>query len=110
MLLMDDSPIGGKRINANTFFLNKDIDEATTLNPFSHIYMFDVGFTPELHCSIALKFNQSIYASYLISYKAPRDIIGTFGFHVEFMNHQFKTNMHGKYNIIPFFYCALNLL
>ena len=49
MPLMDDSPKGGTRINANTYFLNKDIDEAVTLNPFSHIYMFDVGFTPELH-------------------------------------------------------------
>ena len=108
--LMDDTPIGGSRINGNIFFVNSDIDRAETLNPFSHIYMFDVGFPWNLHCLIADKFNRSIYATHLVSYKPPTDIIDSFGFHVQFMDHQFSTYMHGKkyYSIISYFLMCNN--
>ena len=86
----------GKGVNGNVFFLHSDIEQAGTLNPFSHIYMFDVGFPPKLHVSIAQKFNRSLYATHLISYKRPTYIIKTFGFEVVFMGQQLKTSMHGK--------------
>ena len=91
--------IDGESINGNTFFEHSDIERATTLNPFSHVYMFDVGFPQELHCSIARKFNQSLYASHLVSFKAPQRIIGQFGFNVQIMR-QLPTSMHGEINII----------
>ena len=49
----------------NTFFTESDIELARTLNPFTHIYMFDVGFPYKLHASIVKKFNRSMYALYL---------------------------------------------
>ena len=82
-------------VNGNVFFVNSDIERAGTLNPFSHIYMFDVGFPRDLHYSIARKFNQSLYASHLVSFKPPKSIIGKFGFKVAFLD-QLKTSMHGK--------------
>jgi hypothetical protein len=69
MAHIDDSPSTGNSsnsINGNIFFANKDIDRARTLNPFTHVYMFDVGFPAELHLSIAIKFNTSLYATHLI--------------------------------------------
>jgi hypothetical protein len=57
--------------------------------------MFDVGFPAELHLSIALKFNSSLYATHLISYQPPIDIIREFGFKVQFMEEKFNTLMHG---------------
>ena len=64
--------------------------------------MFDVGFPSDLHYRIAKQFNKSEYASYLVSYKAPKSIIDTFGFNVTFMK-KLNTTMHGKYSIILLF-------
>ena len=75
---------------------NDDIEHAVSLNPFTHIYMFDVGFPCELHYSLANKFNCSLYAIYLISYQPPKFIIDEFGFKVLLM-HQFSTRMNGTY-------------
>jgi hypothetical protein len=85
----------------NIFFTESDILLAHTLNPFTHIYMFDVGFPYELHVSIAQRFNISIYAAYLISYKPPRSIIGDFGFNVKYIDH-LNTSMHGMSIIFQF--------
>jgi len=101
MAHIEDVP-NEKSINGNIFFANSDILEADTLNPFSHVYMFDVGFPPELHCSIAQLFNNSLYTTHLVSYKQPRYIIDEYGFQVSFM-HQCSTSMHGMYNIIKLF-------
>jgi len=93
MKLMDEIP-NAKSINGNFGFLHSDIELASTLNPFTHVYMFDKGFPGELHYSIAQKFNASLYVTHLISYRPPRDIIGIFQFQVEYL-HQFNTRMHG---------------
>jgi hypothetical protein len=82
-------------VNGNVYFINSDIDAAVTLDPFTHIYMFDVGFPPALQKSIARKFNRSLYAEYLISYRAPYLVVNQYGYDVEFME-QFSTSMHGK--------------
>ena len=39
-------------------FAHLDVDRANTLNPFTHIYSFDVGFPPELLEHIAEKFKR----------------------------------------------------
>ena len=84
-----------RSVHGNVFFINDDIDAAVTLDPFTHIYMFDVGFPPALQQRIARKFNGSAYADYLISYRAPYLVINQYGFDVEFME-QLSTSMHGK--------------
>ena len=100
------SALKGDCIEQNLSFEHNNIDQANTLNPFTHVYMFDVGFPSKLHRRIAEQFNKSKYASYLVSYKAPKSIIGTFGFNVTFM-HQINTTMHGKYTVV-LFYCSLD--
>jgi hypothetical protein len=92
----------GGSINQNVSFENNNIDQANTLNPFTHIYMFDVGFPSDLHYRIAKQFNKSEYATYIVSYKAPKSIIDTFSFNVTFMK-KINTTMHGKYSIILLF-------
>jgi hypothetical protein len=101
MAYYDDTP-NGKGLNGNTFFTKSDIDQARTLNPFTDIYMFDVGFELDLHRLIAVLFNESQYVNSLISYKPPRRIIHECGFKVKFV-HKFNTAMHGTYQIILIF-------
>ena len=55
-------------------FVNADIFLAKSLNPFSHIYQFDLGFEPPLHNYIANMFNKSTSCQYLISYRRPLEI------------------------------------
>ena len=85
--------------NGNTFFVHGDINDVTTFNPFTHIYMFDVGFPSKLHYSIAEKFNRSLYATCLVSYKPQTDIIKYFRFEVTLV-HQMPTSMHGKSTLL----------
>ena len=103
MTNIDDNPDYAKNVNGNTFFVHSDIDRAGTLNPFTHIYMFDSGFPPELHFGLATKFNKSMHASHLISFMSPLYIIYTFGFKVKFL-HKFSTSMHGVYCRFHMFY------
>lgn len=79
-------------------FISNDIDEAGTLDPFTHIYMYDLGFPPSLQESIARKFNSSVHARYLVSYRAPRLIIDAYHYHVESVCH-INTTMFGKLSI-----------
>ena len=82
----------GTSINVrNCFFLHGDILQATHLNPFSHIYMFDVGFPTETLHELAIIFNNSI-SQYLISYNSGLDSVG---FNVELI-HSLPTFMHGS--------------
>ncbi len=86
-------------VNGNTYFVHSDIDSAISFNPFTHVYMFDVGFPYKLHLRLARKFNCSSYAKYLISFKPPKRIIRAFGFKVTLV-HQMPTSMHGKLKML----------
>jgi hypothetical protein len=55
-------------------FIDADITKAKSLNPFTHIYQFDLGFEPPLHHYIADMFNSSESCQYLISYRRPLEI------------------------------------
>ncbi len=66
------------KVLGNTNFLVDDIDNANSTDPFTHIYMYDLGFPPPLQQSIARKFNNSQYAQYLVSYRPPRRVIEEF--------------------------------
>jgi len=80
--------------HGNVFFQHGDITEARTFNPFTHVYMFDVGFPPPVLHQIATIFNSS-QAPYLISYHSPKLMIEKYRFDVDFIA-QFSTALHGS--------------
>ena len=82
-------------LNRNVNFICSDIDVASSTDPFTHIYMYDLGFPPPLQQSIARKFNNSIHAKYLISYRPPHRVIHEYLYQVDFVT-QISTAMHGK--------------
>jgi hypothetical protein len=65
-----------------TIFTAGDITDARTLNPFSHIYSFDVGFPPDVMDQLATIFNRS-EARYFASFHPPRKVIEMYGFDVD---------------------------
>lgn len=77
-------------------FVHGNIDDAKTLNPFTHIYMCDVAFPESLMTSIASKFNASRYVQFLVSFRTPKRIIHDFGFHVDFLEKQIQCRLHGS--------------
>lgn len=81
-------------VRGNTVFLHKDIMEAQTFDPFTHVYMFSIGFPPPLWLKLAEMWNQS-QAPYLICYHSPKDIIHCYEFNVELIA-QTQTSMHGS--------------
>ena len=72
----------------------RDVDDCATLDPFSHVYAFDVGFPPELLLSLGRKFNASRCGHY-VSYQNPRRFLGDYGFHCE-LEDQLSVSMHGS--------------
>lgn len=82
-----------KRLN-RTIFTAGDITDAKTLDPFSHIYSFDVGFPPDVMDSMANSFNRS-NARYFVSFHPPRKVIDMYGFDVEDIGHV-STSMAGS--------------
>jgi hypothetical protein len=85
------------RIQGNTMFLHMDITEARTFNPFTHVYMFSIGFPPELWVQLSEQWNNSNpkVCQYLICYHGPRDIVERYRFQVELVA-QTTTSMHGS--------------
>ena len=75
-------------------FARRDVDDCATLDPFSHVYAFDVGFPPELLLSLGRKFNASRCGHY-VSYQNPRRFLGDYGFHCE-LEDQLSVSMHGS--------------
>lgn len=72
-----------------------DVLEAESFDPFTHIYMYDVGFDPKTMLGIAARFNNSSTAKYFISYKRPNKIINVFKFEVKLV-FDFQTKMTGS--------------
>uniref|UniRef100_A0A7S1FSM1 DOT1 domain-containing protein n=1 Tax=Corethron hystrix TaxID=216773 RepID=A0A7S1FSM1_9STRA len=71
-----------------------DIFDAKTFSPFTHVYMFSIGFPPYLWSNLAEKFNSSD-SPWLICYHPPRHIIKKYAFNVELVV-QMTTSMHGS--------------
>ena len=82
----------------SVFFLRNDILAATTLDPFTHVYSFDIGFPPSVQRLIAAKFNASTHVVWLASFQPPSKIIDDYGFIVHYVN-QLTTKMYGKSDI-----------
>jgi hypothetical protein len=81
-------------IRHRCLFVRGDITEAATFDPFTHVYMFSIGFPPQLWCELADRWNRSA-SPYLICYHGPKDIIAAYDFHVELVT-QTQTSMHGS--------------
>jgi hypothetical protein len=75
-------------------FSHGDITEANYFDPFTHVYMFDIGFPPKLFKQLGQMFNKS-QSDYLICYHGPKLMIERYGFNVELIV-QAPTSMHGS--------------
>ncbi|KAJ8609343.1 hypothetical protein CTAYLR_009297 [Chrysophaeum taylorii] len=74
------------------YFLHGDITAAYSLDPFSHVYMFDVGFPPTLLETLADLFNRS-QARVLASFQ--KNLDENYGFDVV-LRRKIQTSMHGS--------------
>lgn len=71
--------------------------------------MYDLGFPPDLQRSIANKFNNSVHAKYLVSYRPPHRVIKEYEYQVECID-QLPTSMHGSGEIhTAYFYRRTNI-
>jgi hypothetical protein len=96
------------KLQGGVNFVCGDIDDASTTDPFTHIYMYDLGFPPPLQKSIARKFNESIHAQYLVSYRPPHRVLDEYGYKVELVD-QLSTRMFGSgENHMAYFYKRIN--
>mmetsp|Transcript_21886 Transcript_21886/g.32973 ORF Transcript_21886/g.32973 Transcript_21886/m.32973 type:complete len:429 (-) Transcript_21886:86-1372(-) len=84
----------GSKIEHRCFFAHGDITEANFFDPFTHVYMFDIGFPPRLFHQLAEMFNNS-QSEYLICYHGPKLMIDRYEFNVELLV-QTPTSMHGS--------------
>ncbi|KAL7539077.1 hypothetical protein ACHAXR_009016 [Thalassiosira sp. AJA248-18] len=82
------------QIGHSCYFAHGDITEANFFDPFTHVYMFDIGFPPRLFHLLAEMFNKS-QSEYLICYHGPKLMIEDYGFDIELIV-QTPTSMHGS--------------
>ena len=84
-------------LQGNTMFLNTNIMNAKTFDPFTHVYMFSVGFPPNLWDCLAAMWNRSELSTceYLICYSCPKDVIESYNFNVTYVT-KMSTTMHGS--------------
>jgi len=97
-------------LQGNTMFLHNNILEAKTFDPFTHVYMFSIGFPPSLWVDLSEMWNNSDSGScqYLICYAMPKKIIDEYDFNVELLA-QIPTSMHGsKENHMGYIYRRTN--
>jgi len=82
------------RLGHKCFFSHANIMDARSFDPFTHVYMFSIGFPPALWEKLADIFNNST-SPYLICYHNPKHIIEKYAFDVELLT-QAPTSMHGS--------------
>lgn len=85
---------GNDKIGHKCIFQYGDITEANYFDPFTHVYMFDIGFPPKLFKQLGEMFNRS-QSEYLICYHGPKLMVDRYGFNVELIT-QAPTSMHGS--------------
>ena len=87
-------PSENERIGHRCIFAHGTICDAHSFDPFTHVYMFSIGFPPRLWEVLAVMWNRSA-SGYLICYHGPKDIIHCYEFQVELVT-QMPTSMHGS--------------
>ena len=109
---MDDLPDGPNRLNGNIFYQLGDITTAATLDPFTHVHMFDKGMPPYVLSSISKSFNSSVHTRYLVSFHPPKDVVDMYKFDVVFLckrsmtmsgKLEFVISVRGFLTYLPFF-------
>lgn len=85
---------GSTDISHRCLFECRDITEADSFDPFTHVYMFSIGFPPTLWLELSEMWNRS-ESPYLICYHGPKNLIDDYGFDVELIT-QAPTSMHGS--------------
>ena len=83
-----------EKLGYNCIFVHGDITNAETFDPFTHVYMFSIGFPPKLWLELSKMWNRST-SPYLICYHGPKYIIQKYNFNVELLI-QTSTSMHGS--------------
>lgn len=83
-----------EKILHRCIFAHGDITEAESFDPFSHVYMFSIGFPPALWCKLSDMWNRSS-SPYIICFHGPRYIVGKYEFAAELVA-QTPTSMHGS--------------
>ena len=83
-----------EKLHSQCVFAHGDITEANYFDPFTHVYMFDIGFPPKLFKELGRMFNRS-QSEYLICYHGPKLMVERYGFNVELII-QAPTSMHGS--------------
>ena len=71
-----------------------DIFDAKSFDPFTHVYMFDIGMPDPIFDHMSAMFNAS-QSAWLVSYQPPRRIVGRHGFDVELV-FKVPVTMHGS--------------
>jgi len=92
--VLKESKKGNNDIGHRCIFEHGNIIQAKTFDPFTHVYMFDIGFPPTLFHQLAKMFNSS-KCNYLVCYHGPKLMIDRYGFDVELII-QTNTSMHGS--------------
>lgn len=77
------------------YFAHEDATNLGSFEPFTHVYMFDVGFPPSVLVSLANAFNTSKTVKGLVSFQRPDKVIAVYGFAVELIT-QITTRMNGS--------------
>jgi hypothetical protein len=84
-------------IQGKTMFLHKNILEAATFDPFTHVYMFSIGFPPTLWLGLSERWNSSSTPTrYLICYHGPKHVIDQYEFDVDLIAQTQTLSMHGS--------------
>lgn len=89
-----DVAVEDNSVNHRCIFQQGDIRNAKKFDPFTHVYMFSIGFPPALWIELAEIWNQST-SSYMICFHSPKDIIDCYEFDVEILA-KTPTSMHGS--------------
>lgn len=79
----------------NCIFLEADAYDAKSFDPFTHVYMFDIGFPPNLFLHIAECLRNSSSAKWVLCYHGPKLMCNEYGFEMELVK-QLATSMHGS--------------
>lgn len=82
-------------VSSRVYFVQGDVSAATSLDPFSDVYMFDVGFPPVLFESLAASFRRSASCRRLASFQPPK-ILEAYGFDGFILCDKVSTSMHGS--------------
>ena len=90
----DDMILREQLAKQKCIFIKGDIKNAKVFDPFTHVYMFSIGFPPSLWLELARIWNRSA-SPYLICFHAPKDVIGKYRLNAELLAQQ-QTNMHGS--------------